>query len=355
MRRGYLDWVRGIAVVIMIEAHLIDSWTAATWRDTQAFGWSILIGGYGAPLFLFLAGLSVVLSAESKARKSGDPADASRIVARRGLQLWLLAFLFRLQAVILSWGSWRTMLKVDILNIMGPSIAAAAALWGAVRSTRARYVLFASAAIATAVVTPPVRGFAPLAALPDPVEGYFRPIPGLTNFVIFPWMGFVFAGAAAGLAIEGAKTRQEESRVNAILAVAAISLIAIGYGGSFLPSIYSNSNFWTSSPAYFAFRTGLLALLVPLAYLWQLRPWPQRWSPLQQLGRSSLFIYWIHVEMIYGLMSLPLHKALALPHAFAALLVFAAAMVVVSMAKDSIVARYKGIRPSGTARASATS
>ena len=25
------------------------------------------------------------------------------------------------------------------------------------------------------------------------------------------------------------------------------------------------------------------------------------WSPLLQLGRTSLFIYWIHVEMVYGL------------------------------------------------------
>lgn len=184
MRRGYLDWVRGIAVVIMIQAHLVDSWTAAPWRETRTFSWAILTGGYGAPLFLFLAGLSVVLSASSKARKTGDPAAATRAVAQRGLQIWLLAFLFRLQAVILSWGSWRSLLKIDILNIMGPSIAAAAALWGAVKTTRARYVLFAGAAIAVALLTPPVRGFTPLAALPDPVEGYLRPIPGLTNFEV---------------------------------------------------------------------------------------------------------------------------------------------------------------------------
>ena len=34
-----------------------------------------------------------------------------------------------------------------------------------------------------------------------------------------------------------------------------------------------------------------------------------------QLGRTSLFIYWIHVELVYGLISLPLHRALSLPAA----------------------------------------
>ncbi len=37
-----------------------------------------------------------------------------------------------------------------------------------------------------------------------------------------------------------------------------------------------------------------------------------RFSPLQQLGRTSLFIYWIHIELIYGLMVRPLHKSLTL-------------------------------------------
>ena len=47
-----------------------------------------------------------------------------------------------------------------------------------------------------------------------------------------------------------------------------------------------------------------------------------RWSPLRQLGRTSLFIYWIHVEMVYGLISLPLHHALTLRQTWFALALF---------------------------------
>ena len=48
-RRVYLDWVRGVAVLVMIQAHVLDSWTRADVRDTSAFAWSMIVAGFGAP------------------------------------------------------------------------------------------------------------------------------------------------------------------------------------------------------------------------------------------------------------------------------------------------------------------
>src|SRR5512134_1811164 len=124
-RRGYLDLLRGLAVLIMIEAHVLDSWTRFPDRQTRQFAYAMILGGFGAPLFLFLAGVAVPLSAGSKLRRTGDAHAASRAVVRRGLEVFGLAFLFRIQAWVLGWSSPRLILKVDILNIMGPSIMAA--------------------------------------------------------------------------------------------------------------------------------------------------------------------------------------------------------------------------------------
>src|SRR5688572_1910352 len=110
-RRGYLDWLRGLAVLIMIEAHVLDSWTRLDQRGPGLYDWSMILGGMGAPLFLFLAGLSVSLSAGTKARRLEDDDAASRLVVMRGLQIFALAFLFRVQALIVSWGSWWSLLK----------------------------------------------------------------------------------------------------------------------------------------------------------------------------------------------------------------------------------------------------
>ena len=104
-RRSSLDVLRGLAVLIMIEAHLLDSWTRFPDRQTRQFAYAMILGGFGAPLFLFLAGVAVPLSAGSKARRTGDADGASRAVVRRGLEVFGLAFLFRIQAWVLGWSS----------------------------------------------------------------------------------------------------------------------------------------------------------------------------------------------------------------------------------------------------------
>ena len=85
VRHAYLDWVRGVAVLIMIEAHVLDAWTQAADRTRPLFGYAMILGGFGAPLFLFLAGMAVVLSAESKLRKTGDFAASWWAVAEARL------------------------------------------------------------------------------------------------------------------------------------------------------------------------------------------------------------------------------------------------------------------------------
>src|SRR5262249_16646556 len=154
-------------------------------------------------------------------------------------------------------GPPRTLLKVDILNIMGPSIVAAGALWGALQIPRQRLAAFTSTAVAIALLTPIVRGTPMLDGLPDPLEAYLRPVRGLSSFCLFPWAGFVFAGGVVGVLLADSRTSERESRVNACLAIAGTALAASAYAGSFLPSPYAHSEFWGGSPAFFAIRVGI--------------------------------------------------------------------------------------------------
>ena len=319
----------------MIEAHLFDSWTGSPDRDSEAFGWAIVVGGLGAPLFLFLAGVAVPMSAGSKLRRHGDTGSASRAVTRRGLEIFGLAFLFRIQAWILGRSSPRALLKVDILNIMGPSIMAAAALWRLAKTDRGRCAVFVSATLGLAMLTPVLRNAAFIVALPEPVEAYFRPVPGMTNFVFLPWAGFVFAGAVAGVLVDAARTRDQERRLNTGFALGGAAVALIAFTLSYLPSPYASSYFWTTSPSFFFLRAGLMVAGIGAAYAWESRArGTEKWSPLRQLGRTSLFIYWIHVEMIYGLISAPLHRSLTLGQAGIAFVAFALLMLVCSIAKD---------------------
>jgi uncharacterized membrane protein len=340
-RRTYLDVMRGIAVLIMIEAHVIDSWTRPGDRTSRAFGESMILGGFGAPLFLFLAGIGVAMSAGSKARRSGDPAAAARAVQKRGLQIFALAFVFRFQSYILSHAPAWTMLKVDILNIMGPAMVAAAALWALGRRPSGRAVLFALAMVALVLATPPVRHLAALAGLPDSLEGYLRPIPGLTNFTFFPWAAFVMGGAVVGVILDSAAGPRADRRANLALGAAGLLLVAGAYQASFLPPLDPRSAFWTTSVSFFFLRFGLMVVALALAWLWEQRPAAgRRWSPLQLMGRTSLFIYWIHVELVYGLLSHPLHGAFPLGWAWAALGVFSLLILAIASLKERLAGNY---------------
>jgi uncharacterized membrane protein len=345
-RRHYLDWLRGVAVLIMIEAHLLDSWCGGPDRQTRAFGIALVFGGIGGPLFLLLAGVAVSLSAAAKLRRTENVSTAAAAVVRRGLQIYALAFLFRIQAWILGWSSPRALLKVDILNIMGPSIAAAAALWGSVKSLRGRLLAFACMTVGIALTTPIIRN-APIDPLPDAIEAYIRPVANLSNFVLFPSAGFVFAGAIAGLLID-ATARSREARLNAWLFFGGAAVAGAAFAASYLPSPYPRSSFWTTSPCYFFVQAGLSTAAIGAAYAWQARPGGvERWSPLRQLGRTSLFIYWIHVDMLYGLISVPLHKALTLREGLVAFVLFSLFMLVCSIAKDWVVAWWYAQRAPG--------
>jgi uncharacterized membrane protein len=341
-RRGYLDTLRGLAVLIMIEAHLLDSWTRFPDRQTRQFAYAMVLGGFGAPLFLFLAGVAVPLSAGSKFRKTGDAEGSSRAVVRRGLEVFGLAFLFRIQAWVLGWSSPRAILKVDILNIMGPTIMAAASIWGALQTLKGRLAGFAAATLAVTLVTPIVRNISLLSVLPDPIEAYIKPVDGLSNFVFFPWAGFVFAGAIVGLVLDALRTRRQEHLANVGFLLSGIALAVASYELSFLPTLFPQSHFWTTSPSFFYLRLGIMTAAVGLAYLWDERPGAaHKWSPLQQLGRTSLFIYWIHVEMVYGVISLPLRKRLSFEMSWVALAVFCLFMLWCSIYKDRVVGRWK--------------
>jgi uncharacterized membrane protein len=220
---------------------------------------------------------------------------------------------------------------------MGPAIVAAGLAGEYARTRAGRAALFSAIAIAVAMLTPIVRFTPALNWLPDPVEWYFRPSPTRTNFTLFPWAGFVFAGAVVGVVAEWLRREEHTLRVQLALGASSAVVAIAAYGASFLPSIYERSEFWTSSPTFFFLRAGLIALLLPLAYLWERAPWRgvvSRWSPLEELGRASLFVYWVHVEMVYGFISRPLRRNLSFEAATVAYVLFSAFLLGLVLLKN---------------------
>ncbi len=66
------------------------------------------------------------------------------------------------------------------------------------------------------------------------------------------------------------------------------------------PSIYSNSDFWLNSPALIFIKLGAVLILMAFAWVWNLRVAATDWSWVRQFGMTSLLVYWVHVELVYG-------------------------------------------------------
>src|SRR5512142_2133719 len=92
-RLAHIDWMRGLACVLMFQTHCYDAWLSPANRNTTFFMWSQLGGTLPAPLFLFLAGISFALVTD-KQRQRGVPAlQIAHTTIRRGAEILALGVL----------------------------------------------------------------------------------------------------------------------------------------------------------------------------------------------------------------------------------------------------------------------
>jgi uncharacterized membrane protein len=310
-RLQYLDALRGLAVVAMVLAHVTDSWTRAADRQGEPYYTLLFIGGIASPAFLFLAGVASAMSAASKARRDGSLRAGAAAARRRGWEIFALGLVFRVQAEILGLGPLSNLLKVDMLNTMGLSIVAATWLWQTSARRPIRVSVFALSTMAVAVMTPLVRATPSLAALPDPLEGYLRPAGTYAAFPLFPWAGFLFAGLLAGDLVDAVRMNpRRQPLLQAGMAVCALGGAWLAWRASFQPAVFPTASFWHDSPTFFFIRLGLVTATLPAAWLAEQAIPSNVFAPMVTLGRSSLFVYWIHVEMVYGVIAGPLKQAL---------------------------------------------
>jgi len=348
-RLQYIDWMRGLACVLMFQTHCYDSWLGGTARQSRFFMWSQLGGTLPAPLFLFLAGISFALVVDRLRQRDLTASQIARATIKRGAQILGLGLLFRIQEYVIAfpWAPWTDLLRVDILNTIGLSMMLMGlCCWGvlAVSDTKSWKGLAIGSATAVAItislLTPLLWTTWRPDWLPWPLESYINGVHNLHEpqawlFPIFPWVGFAFAGLAAGFALSGRRSRQRPAVEQILLACSGVAFIALARWIDARPlQVYPVYDYWHTSPSFFLTRVGILLLIVFASYAWcrwGLGQWG--FSPLVQLGTTSLLVYWVHIEFVYGRVSLlPKHRV-GIPVASLGLLTIFLAMLALSLAK----------------------
>jgi len=339
-RLTYIDWMRGLACLLMFQTHCYDSWLRPDLRDTALFHWSQLGGTLPAPLFLFLAGVSVALVTE-RLREKGIARNAIlRQTALRGAEIFALGLLFRVQEFALGYRSapWTDLLRVDILNILGLSmILMSLVCWltaaPEIRAARFRGIVGSLiAATAIAMATPPLWTTHRPNWLPWPLESYINGVhiyhqPQVWLFPLFPWSAVAFAGLAIGFLLYTPLARRREALFFLLLAVCGVVACLLSQIFDASPMhLYAVYDYWHSSPNFLLMRCGILLIVLFLAYAWSRWSFAQAgFSPLVQLGKTSLLVYWVHIEFVYGGFAILPKRACSIAKAtFGLLLIFLA-------------------------------
>jgi uncharacterized membrane protein len=350
-RLAYIDWMRGLACVLMFQTHAYDSWMSPEAKKSSSLiAWSRLGGTLPAPLFIFLAGVSFALMTERLREKGIERGPIAKQTIRRGAEIFGMGLLFRVQEFALGypWSPWTDLLRVDVLNILGLSMMLMGVLcWGtgdgAVAVARTRTLITALFAAATvAMVTPPLWTTHRPNFLPWPLESYIngahifsQPQPWL--FPLFPWSAFAFAGLAVGFLLFSDVTKRREGLMFAALGGTGIlaGILSVLFDSSPV-RLYAVYDYWHTGPNFFLMRCGILLVILFLVYAWCRWGFAQKgFSPIIQLGKTSLLVYWVHIEFVYGRFSiLPKGRCSALK-ATGGLLTIFIAMVLLSLLRTS--------------------
>jgi uncharacterized membrane protein len=295
-RLRFLDWSRGLAVVIMLQGHVFHSFSRNDLREKGPYLLSQLFGGQGPAIFLFLTGITLAFLIDRRERQGLGRAARWRAALERSAYLWVLAFLFRAQLWLFAYpgSSWHDLFKVDILNCMGFAIAllSLTALLTTAQRVRVGAILGTAIAGVAPLVSSVDWGF-----LPAGISDYF--VPNYAAFAFFPWAAFIAFGISAG-SILRMTPAQDMGRLMQWAALMGLALVGVGEYFSNLPyDFYPKSEFWLNGPGLVTIKLGVILLVVPFAWLWCEVGNP-KWSFVSQLGTTSLIVYWVHIEIVYG-------------------------------------------------------
>jgi len=348
----------------MIQAHCYDSWLNSEARRTLLYRWSQELSTLAAPIFLFLSGVSFALVTEGLRHKNKPQSQIFRTALLRGGEILGLGFLLRVQEFVLGYpkSPWTDLLKVDVLNILGVSIIFMALFWRLVNTsglpeastghggvslkgaesvgTRRNRLIGLSLLIAAvvAITTPPLWTTHRLTFLPWMLESY---IDGVHNFAvptpwifsIFPWCGFAFVGLAFGsFLFSDFAQRKDVAALGIVGAIGALACALSLWWDYSSVRIYAVYDYWHSSPNFFLMRCGILLLLTFAIFVWCRWGWvTDEFSPFIQFGKTSLLVYWVHIEFVYGRLSILPKGRSTIPLATVGMAVIFAAMLGISI------------------------
>lgn len=285
----FVDALRGLAVVLMVEQHL-GIWLTALHKASGGLLPALMafnaLGGAAAPLFVLLAGVGTALGSHLP----------GLVLIRRGLALGLCGYLLNLACP--SWfslGSFYVLHLIACFWLLSPVLRRASDTGLLVTFTG---LLLLTVAVQTALQTPPAM-FNPRLRDTSLPFGALRLALAEGHFPLLPWLSFATLGIWTGRRIESGRTKSLYALAGMLLGAFVVlrlpTLFASAVELRRLPlRSLINVTFYPATVAFVLALSGVSVLLLAVATRWDgrgrlVRNW------LVPLGRTSLTLLCVHV------------------------------------------------------------
>jgi uncharacterized membrane protein len=304
-RIEFVDRLRGLAVVCMFFVHSAVAWLRPEVKGSDYWIWSMRVSGMVAPVFMFLAGVSVAMIAERGRAAGRDEHALRRQVCLRGLQILALGYGLHVTFFVCSGfaGNWLRIFKVDVLHCIGLTLAVIPWIMWPRRRIEWR-AFWASIAI---LVGGQVTLIVPFERwLPYGLAAWFSPDRAVSIFPPLPYAAWITMGVFVGAA--WVPVSREISAERAFFKVVALSALLLTLASFGLKTLYYGLELerfeYSDNPTrttihFFVWKAALVLIIFALARLLASAPARSRFRPFSVFGRRSLFAYCAHLLIIY--------------------------------------------------------
>jgi uncharacterized membrane protein len=309
-RVGFVDLLRGLAVIVMIQTHVFNAMLIPAITTTGLFGVIRFVDGLVAPTFLFASGLAYAITTRRKVHEYlafGWPLFRQ---LGRLLLILLIGYIlhiprFNFHHLVYDVGSeaWERFWQVDVLHCIAVSLLLLQVLLLVLRSERRLYRAVLGMAAGAVLLTPIMWTVNWWNLLPIPVASYLNGMY-YSLFPLFPWSAFLFAGALTGHYYSEARSAPAAGREKSMMEKTAgvgLGLILLSFPlHPLAESIYPVYDYWHVSPSFVLLRLGLVLLLCGGMFMVEQRKGVRISSPVTLFGRESLIVYVTHLTLLYG-------------------------------------------------------
>jgi uncharacterized membrane protein len=303
----FIDLMRAIAVLQMVQGHTIDVLLAPELRTTELPVYAVwyFLRGMTAPIFMFTAGTVFTYLFHSVKRPFGENYRVKKGFRRAFLLIFLGYFLKYPTWTIFDFSDvtadkWQLFISADVLQLIGFSLLILLLILFIAEKLKLNYTAtFITITTIIFVASPFIETINWISFLPAPVAAYFYSGSG-SLFPLFPWSGYVIAGGILGCYLAQNPLVFKTARFSKLLAVFGVAFTIIAIASELiLQALQVQIVDPQAEPNTIFYRVGFVLLLTSVVSYISLRV-----NHIPQLiilaGRNTLLIYVVHLIILYG-------------------------------------------------------